>query len=1193
MNFKTIAGSILRFFFRRVDFLNKSIYVLVAAIIRELGALGFGDAVVEIAKEVKQNVATEGLKYWGVRALEILLAGGNWITVGVLLIMLIGISILKFKTRHSPAIKHHFNSQLRSIEELIDSFQVTTAQKFLIKIKQDIQDSYLRKSDRDDLSAWAYHLLGLCRIDNGKTDSPMANHIKSYQLRPDVIEYQERACTSYFLTDQKEKALQLAVGIIHRDGLNQRAWAVRLCSHPSNELASVPASVRAGITFKRLYANHLLSKDEESKAQAVLSGDLEKRTAPMAIDFANIDYWDLVGRFAFHLGIQQQPNNFASAKDDYKNNTLIQYSNIILRMVFDRIADTELYKNTPAAKLAAFYYFQTEYLLKGDQSSVNEMLALYTNHLASEDSSNTFADAIVICLAQLHRYEDVMTVTGKLDRDDHFVHLMEFQALQGLGRNEEAHQAFTAYFAKLDSISEIDVNNLLAFADFLIRQKKDVAEFYQSYIEPKRFESDLNKAIVFCYCHRFLPEYAETIKKILPQIIEAYPGLRYELRNITLIVLLLTKNFQDAASLIEQFHDWKNEQPPLFLYTECLLALRNDSSKLLEVLKYRRDHFPEAHLFIEEISIYELVENSEEILAIAAKAKSKYPGNPNFEFYFIYALYKLGRDEELKMVLNESLFEINFNWRQKFVLAKVCIEKNQKLLGLELFYRETVNNGANSSVIRQSYFILTTKISDRGDMPWPETVTEDTVVKIRAGEEESFITIDENSKKTNWIAKHLLGLRNGSSIRIEDPVTQKKIELTVTGIFDKYSGLSARIADEIGKSNLTGMDIRSVRFDTTSPESISKALIEAFGEAGDKAKIRRDEAFRNYYCGKVSFTELVRSVSRDQVFEVYSYLTSRESEGFLVIPIRDFNNVQLSDTAEFVIDFTTLPMLMKLSESDPGMYKRKFIISQFAIELVKGELEEARAMQEEGMFVSITSSGVRPTLHPPGYKEHRIATFQKMLDWISAHCETRISKDKLDMILQRPDLVKQTDLYYNYFIDTAFISHGRTLVSDDRIHNRSFNSHYLTVSVEYFLQHFYAESFKKAMLPALVQNHYIGITLDAQILMQEFKKPFYGGKNTFHYCLENLPFSVHHDATVFNEALDFVKGIYTEQMPLNFKKETSQKVLVNVLKDYPHLLHLKKNLVNEINTRFFLLQNYLPEVLHDFTVALEILNRSS
>lgn len=1148
-----------------------------------------------MAAEIKQNPAIQGWKYWGIRILEIILVGGDWVVLSVLLVILIGISLLKYKARDFPAIKHHFNSQLRTIKDLIEGFQSVTSLKLLNKIQQDIEDSYLAKSDRDDLLAWTFHLLALCRTDDGSAKNSFIKHIESYQLRPDILKYKERACVSYYHTDQKEKALQLSKEILNQDGLNERASAVRLFTDSSFSLSMIPMSVKAGLTFRRLHSNYLLSHGEnkEVKAREVISDDLEKRTTPPNIDFNNIDYWDLIGRFSFYLGTSEQPNSFASVKEDYKNNESIKYSNRILSMVFNTISETELYKNYKAFKLTAFYYFQTDYLLNANTDSVSEMLKLYKSYLSKEEFSSQLATGILICLNQLHRYKDVLELTPALDRNDCFVYLMEFQALNELDRKDEAEESFVQYLTRLDFIGDIEVNNLLSFADFLIRRKHDVAKFYQAYIESKRFEFEQHRIIVFCYFHRYLPEKTEIIQGNLTSVKATYSDLRYELRKTVLVILLAIKDFEAAVSLIEEFHDWETEQPSLSIYTECLLGLRKDSTKLLEVLKFRRTNFPEEYLFIQEISIYELAENAAEILQIASEAKVRFPGNPNFAFYYVYSLYKLNEDKQLDTLLNDDLFKTSFNWKQKFLLAKICIEKGKKLLGLELFYQETILNGITSPVLKQNYFILTTTIGDRDDIPWPEVVEVGTVARVRTNQEEILIGIDEKSKVENWLVKGILGLRNGDSVKVTDPVTHKRIDVTIVNIFDKYSGLAAQIADEVGKSNFTGMGIRSVHFENSNVESIHKALIDAFGEAGDKDKIRKDEAFKKYYNRQISFTELVRSVSRDEVLEIYSHLTSKQSQGFMVIPVRDFNNVQIKEDSELVIDFTSLPILMKISEDFIDLIQHKFIISQFAIELIENELAESKAMQEDGMVVSITSAGVRPTLYPPEYKEHRVSTLQKILTWIKDNCETRISKDKLDMILQKPDLVKETDLYHNYFIDTIFISHGRTLISDDRIQNVNFKSHYLTVSLEYYLQYFYKDTFKRDLLPVLIQNHYVGIRLNADSIMKEFKKPFYGGVNTFHYCLENLPFSANHDVTVFNEALDFIKAIYIEEMPLTYKKETSQKVLVNALKHYPNLIQLRRNLINEINSRFSLLQLYLEDVLDDFGVALEILNRST
>ena len=324
----------------------------------------------------------------------------------------------------------------------------------------------------------------------------------------------------------------------------------------------IPMSVRAGLTFRRLYSNFLLSHGEnrEVKAREVISDDLEKRTTPSNIDFNNIDYWDLVGRFSFYIGTSEQPNSFASVKEDYKNNESIKYSNRILSMVFDAISETELYKNYRAFKLTAFYYFQTDYLLNETANSVTEMLRLYKTYLSKEEFSNQLATAILICLNQLKRYKAVLELTPTLDRKDYFVHLMEFQALNALDRKDEAEQSFIEYLTKLDFVGDIEVNNLLSFADFLIREKRDVAKFYQVHIETKSFELELYRIIVFCYFHRYLLEKSEIIQDNLASVKANYSELRLELRNTVLVILLSIKDFEVAISLIEEFHDWKTER---------------------------------------------------------------------------------------------------------------------------------------------------------------------------------------------------------------------------------------------------------------------------------------------------------------------------------------------------------------------------------------------------------------------------------------------------------------------------------------------------------------------------------------------------------------------------------------------------------------------------------------------------------
>ncbi|HYF69488.1 MAG TPA: hypothetical protein VD884_15190 [Ohtaekwangia sp.] len=1188
------VSSIVRFFFRRIDFLNRSIYITVAAFIAELSVFGFKDSLISLTGEIKESPDLEKWQYWGIRLFEVLFIGGDWAILITLALLLIGLITLKYKTRELPSIKHHFNSQLRSIEGLLDNFKPETAFQLLRKFLDDVDDSYLADNDRNELKAWAYHLMGICRVDRSDSAQLPDYHIESYLLQPNNSKYKERACVSYYNSQQLDKALVLANELLNQNSLNERANAIRLiCDQNFNE-QNISPTVKAGQVFLRICIHHFLfqKNQDTEKVRELLTKYIEKRIVPDAIHRNNLEFWELIGRLMFNFAAIQNQSIFAEQKESYATSSLMGYANLILSKVYALTAHTELFRTSKALRLTIFYYWHSEYLLYGKTESVTEMTNLYNSSFSRESFSDQLYSSILISLNQLKRYQDVLSFAEGLNTKDSYVSAMKYHAYEMLGKVEEAISCFIEYLERLDGVTDIETSNLLEFADFLIQNKKQVEQYYNSYISPVQFSESIYRSLVYSYYHRYESSHSENILKEIDTYKVGYSQLKPELRHAVLVICFVVKQHELAVALIEEFHDWRSEEPALFIYTECLLELKKDSGKLMEVLKRRRATSPQERLFLKEIEIYELLENSLEILNLTRTALSQFPHNAHFKFYLIYALYKL-KIGELRSHLNNNLLSIAFNWREKFLLAQICIENGEKVLGLEIFYQEVIKHGANRPMLKQQYFFLTTQIGDRKEIPWPDSIELNTTVKLRVNGEDIFIDVTDISVQENWMVKPILGLKQGETTRLEDTMMRKPIQLEVVAIFDKYSGLAARISDEIRRSNYTGMGIRSIPFEDASIGGINKTLIEHFGEAGDRQKIQKDEALAQYYGGKLSFTELVRRISRDEVLEVYSFLTSKQSNGFVVIPVRHFTGVNINSDSEFVIDFTSLPILMKISESFPGILKHKFVISQFAIELLENEIIEAKNMQEDGLTLSITSFGVLPTPYPPGYKEYRLSTLQKIVDWISSHCEIRFSKEKLDIILEKPDLMRDGDLYFNYFIDTAFICHGRTLISDDRIHNKTFGSHYLTISLEYYLMNQYDEIYHGKFQPILIENHYVGLRVDRESLVREFKRPFYGGVNTFYYCLENLPFSVNNDLTVFNEALDFIKFVYTEDSPLDFRRMTAQQVFVAALRGYPNLGQLKRNLANEIHVRFALLQMYLPMVLEDFEVALNVLRQTN
>src|SRR5690606_32265790 len=118
-----------------------------------------------------------------------------------------------------------------------------------------------------------------------------------------------------------------------------------------------------------------------------------------------------------------------------------------------------------------------------------------------------------------------------------FVYAMKYQAEQGLGNVEEAIQNFTEYLNRLDLVTDIETNNLLAFGDYLIQHKLNVEQYYMDHINDKQFTEQLHKSLVFSYLHRYLPNQFEKTESEIEKCKSEYPQLRSELRDVILVVL--------------------------------------------------------------------------------------------------------------------------------------------------------------------------------------------------------------------------------------------------------------------------------------------------------------------------------------------------------------------------------------------------------------------------------------------------------------------------------------------------------------------------------------------------------------------------------------------------------------------------------------------------------------------------------
>ncbi|HYC87138.1 MAG TPA: hypothetical protein VEB86_18020 [Chryseosolibacter sp.] len=1190
-----ILKTLIKFAFRRIDYFNRSIYFLAFTLVGEVVAIANQESVTRVVNDFLAQAGLPRWLYWIIRLIEAIIVGGDVIVVSILAFLLSVFVVLKvISQRKIPRVKHIFNSQLRSIEQFIQQFKPHTALVLCQNLLKDIEDSYLKKTERRILEARVYHLMGLTRVKEKDPLQTFKYHVRSYLLDPSNSTYRERACTSYNRLGDKPKARKIAADLLQEGLPSERAHAILLMME-KRKLDTVPSSILAHQDFKSI-CGQLLAGDQNriEEVQILFRAEMENRPLPDQITPENIDYWKLVAQLALTSGLRAESTINMETKPDYSGNVLVSYSCRLYELIYQAIDGTEFIKYNGLGMLIERYFFMTQYLSKGTESAITKLKELFEAGMLEDKAfDRILRDQILVGLTQLKRYQDALAFTARFASEKNpSLRIIEYSAHIHSGNFPLAKQAIERYLEQSDTMGDLEIRNVLEFINHAHRHNIDITEFYSNHIASKTFSDPICERIVFGYAYRYNEEKIGEIEKSIPELKAAYADLSLDLKYVILLILKGVSQLHACNELIESYHDWKRESLPMNLLADNLIALSERSELLLQVLSHLRTTNPKDMYLRAELRLYLFQGNYTMVSVVCRCGVEKFPTNTNYLYFLIVSLFKTQKGEELRSLLTDELLGKDFSWQQVFAIAKIALESGMTELGLEMAYRVTIKNFDNP-LVKQTYFQVLTIESRSEPVPFDE-VQLSTTVRVQVNHKNSLVDVNSETIEYDPVAKALHKKKLMDVAEITDPLTLKKDKVQIRQILDKYSGLMAKITEHLDSTPYTGMGIRSISFGD-NPEDMVKKMVEHFGEAGDVRKIKRDEAFEKYYRGEISFTDLSRTVSYNDPLDVLFHLTSPFSDGFVSIPKKFSQGLSLDPQSAYVIDLTTLPMLMRLSERESAISSTKFIISHYLVDYLKDELTQARKLPEEPITVGITSFGVKPFLYPPQYKKERIKLFEDMIFWVEGHCEVRFSTDRLDILSKHPELLKEDDWYFNYLIDTCFLaSSGGILISDDAFFYRHLRGKFKMCGLEYYLESQAPDSYKDKLLPTLLEHHYVGLTLGGDTLYQAFKKPVLGNKNPFYHCLQTLPYFRHYDDNVLDGVLDFIKKLYSDTIPMKLRKQTAQSALVEAFKGLPSetWLKLRKTLLRDVEEKFKLLQLHIPSVTEDMIAALRISNLS-
>lgn len=1105
-----------------------------------------------------------------------------------------------FSSTYSDFSKQFLEVAEQQIEELKPGQALTIA----LTARKDIEDLNLPVDEKNRLLAKTYWLEAQARADlpgKGETDALL---IRAHKLAPFVTKYRERAAVAYFRTGEPELAISIAGAVLNENPNSPRAWAVLSELNPD---LSVPATVKAEPVYKTLKVSFLGRKNANfhvNELNQFFSDEVRYRKKPKHITRGDLYYWFYLAQYALQDYLHRELGFYSFEQDEKPTNSpRVRYACHLYEALLKQVDETEL-RNHPQFLLVQFDYCFCQYLLTRNVEAVKQMYALFVGNpnsiLPFQSPTPLFksmpirAAELVFPLLQVSEPSKVLEVIALLPLPQPpFAQLVKGLAYEQLGQVHESTICFKEYMGGTAAVDELDTQNFWDLSAKLLVANEPAESVVQLATEGKTFALPYAAALLEAHALMGATRHRERVKTLCEEIRAYWDDLPHHFRVGLASIYIAVKDPATARELLAPIVDLTQESNELWIYIQALRQAENDFQELLRLLALWRVQFaPNYQLHRMELDLCSRLRDHVLTEEVAGSGMRHFPKDPSFLLKMIEALHVQEKEAELLPLLNEQLWTLNLTWQGAFWLGAVCIRHGRHAIGLELYYRALKANPGNPEV-RDAYFINLTQFAHVNEAPVPEVAEVDMVVCLVSNGQERVIELTPEATRSLPVAKKALGRKQNESFTVEDPTTGILTSYTVEQVLDKYRGQFALLAKDVSDNPDTSAHVRSYKFENLEPEGIENTLRKLFGSGGTQRKIIVDDILARAARGEVGFTELTWSVFADDPLSTWTFLTSKQSSGFLIVSLIKQQPMSLSGETEFVIDYSTLFPLYELSRTQPVKYNGKpFVVSQLMIDYFRVELMEARQERKSFASVIITEDRVVPFLTQEDEHQHRIEYLRGLLEWLEKECRVAFAPERLaGHLSQRQETSGEND-QRSIMLDIYLLSKqpNRILISDDLLYHQ-YPQNIKPVTLELYLKSTSESTLPQNWLFTLVHWNYRGLTLTGQQLYRTFEsnKMMLDSHSDFHKALASFAFKHNSNSNNALELIQFLKLLYADELSLEYKQRVSRLALYHLLIGLQFSEKMIHVFVSRLTAAFALLGEHKDHVQEDFYQVVELI----
>ena len=1008
-----------------------------------------------------------------------------------------------------PLLQEEYKEELDECYREIKTLKFKTALNRLNLIESRIEKNTKHIPDKLISDLLFYKALCFESLDNDK--SANENFILAFKRFPQNIKYKSRACLAYYkLKDIKWKTLKEEIELT--DDYNIECWYISLLEALDKLIflkTIIPLNILESNRFKRLAFNLNQINPFANLSDLVEILDVElSDQLPQTLDYDNIYHWFFMLNVASFDYFQKEPIM-------YSKSAVINYDRWKYFYDLSTLVSIAVFSGEFSESVNTIHFIRYWLELEINEKNILKLVESYEN-LHKKDSFYT-----LLMANSIQKYENTQKALDFIESrkeliDYNLVLLRTFCQIQIV----ESPVDIKDLFSYVSIIDNFCVNQICRYLEPILRTERVNNDELLDLIYNSKYTNEHYKNLLNILVKCTIKDSGVLVNDVnlLSENLKGEPNLNEHIS----FIYYENGNYDECIAFIRTYLDESVASQDMVIYIEALNKHRKDKqTELLRLLEKWRNNFSFHSRFLRmEFELRQILDDTKSIYQISKYAVDHLPDDESFYTVYIVSLYQLQYDAEFETQISK-IKSFKFERTENALnIVHVLFQKGYFQESLDILYEKAMN--PDDVLARTNYFGSTIKFPNELFKDY-DKVEEKVYVRFEIDGETQIKHIKANAKEQ--LLASAIGKTKGEEFIISAPHSNLIKTVKIVRIMNKYLALFDEICNE-AHSQFSSLPLDPIKIVGDDIKSFEKMFVERYGESQQQYKNQFDENIKAYNNYSIGYSELTSRNFRGNFIDAYLYLTSSQSNGFLIFPISLINDILLIDDNRIVLDFTSAMLFYKL-EQNIGLSFGKYVVSKSLIHVIEKCIVEAKESSKSNMTIHVVGNRVVPNFLSDEFHQSRLEFLQNFLKWVIEHTEQITPEEKIDIMRPLYDDGK-VEPYFESMIDIVFLGQrdGYIIVSDDISYRKllPFISAKMTSTELFLLKNFPVKI--NQIYEYLLQQRYVGLTISKEVLYSAYinqnKKEL---EHIFQYAIRSITIKDTFSIDRIHIIVDFLRDI--------------------------------------------------------------------